>query len=226
MLEGMKNHIFRYKDAHKQFMFNIFQRITYLKGIDVALFHKIMYSFKELIVQKDEILLKEGDPVNYMIVLKHGELELFNDIDSTIMVIERLGPGSVLNYRNFYFDEETMSVNVRCSARSVVMLLSIKRLNELISEDENLDKKFMLHMNSIYKKDQRFPIDCIWFNCKSELNQRQHARLLTLKSVVLQVISHNRQEKKKPTLYQIMAHFRRKGIRMEKLSEYQRKQLQ
>lgn len=54
------------------------------------------------------MLLKEGDPVNFMLIVKEGELEIFKDIDSTIFVLEKLGRGSVINYRNFYFNKENL----------------------------------------------------------------------------------------------------------------------
>ena len=82
--------------------------------MSIPLFHKIIYSFKEVVVNKGEVLLKEGDPVNFLIIVKTGEIELSSHIDSTTFVLEKLGPGSILNFRKFYFDDETNNVNVTC----------------------------------------------------------------------------------------------------------------
>jgi CRP-like cAMP-binding protein len=95
-------------------------------------------------VDKGELLLKEGDPVNYMLIVKEGEVEIFKDIDSTIFVIDKLGRGSVINFRNFYFKEENIKFNLRSSERSTILMISIKRLYKVLKDNPRLETNFII----------------------------------------------------------------------------------
>ena len=53
LADKWKKHIWRQQDPYKDFMFNIFRHIPYFSNLKANLFHKVIYSFKELICEKD-----------------------------------------------------------------------------------------------------------------------------------------------------------------------------
>ena len=55
-----------------------------------------------MVIDSNETLLSIGDRCNYLIIVKKGELEAFIKSDETTFVLEKLRPGSILNYRNFF----------------------------------------------------------------------------------------------------------------------------
>lgn len=52
----MKNHIFSYTDVYKNFMTNIFARITYLTNLTTDQFHQLIYLFKRQKYEKGKII--------------------------------------------------------------------------------------------------------------------------------------------------------------------------
>jgi CRP-like cAMP-binding protein len=59
-----------------------------------------------------EVFLKEDDPVDRIIFVVNGKLEIFTEMEGNEFVIETLKPGSILNYRTIFTDD-TMKVQVR-----------------------------------------------------------------------------------------------------------------
>jgi CRP-like cAMP-binding protein len=57
-------------------------------------------------------LLKEGDPTDKIFFVVHGILEVYTEMEGNDFVIDKLKPGSILNYRNIFTDDN-MKVNVR-----------------------------------------------------------------------------------------------------------------
>lgn len=56
-------------------------------------------------------------------------------------------------------------------------------------------------MDKIVKKDLKFPLDYDCVNYRSIYNTREMQRKLVLKNVIIQIVEHNRIQRKKPTLY-------------------------
>lgn len=83
----------------------------------------MIYSFREAIFQKDEVILKRNDPTDFLIIVFSGEVEVYLEIDDNIFVVERLCQGDVLNYRNIFFDLEVMPVSLRCSEAGALLFL-------------------------------------------------------------------------------------------------------
>jgi CRP-like cAMP-binding protein len=56
-----------------------------------------------------EILLKEEDPVDKIIFVVNGNLEVFTEFEGNEFIIELLKPGSILNFSTVFTDDK-MSV--------------------------------------------------------------------------------------------------------------------
>lgn len=99
-------------------MHHVFHKIEYFQDMDIGLFHNIIYKFKEYFIEENEILLKKGDTIDNIIIVKQGEFEMILDVDGVEFVLARLRNGSVLNHRNLFMPNEEMFLTVRCSKRA------------------------------------------------------------------------------------------------------------
>ena len=61
---------------------------------------------------KGQIILAEGDPTDKMFLVVNGCLEVYLEFEGNEFIIEKLKPGSILNYLNIFTDD-IMKVNVR-----------------------------------------------------------------------------------------------------------------
>lgn len=57
----MLKQVYSYADPDKHFFYDAFSRIPFLNNLGPALFHKVMYSFREILLEKDEVLFRPGD---------------------------------------------------------------------------------------------------------------------------------------------------------------------
>ena len=63
-------------------------------------------------INQSDILLDEEDDIDKIIFVVSGCLEVYTEFEGNEFVIEKLKPGSILNYRNVFIDEK-MQVSVR-----------------------------------------------------------------------------------------------------------------
>ena len=115
------------------------------------MFHTIIYKFKEYIVEQNEILLREGDDINNLIIVKQGEFEMVMVIDGIELVVARIGTGCVLNHRNLFMPGEKMFLTVRCSKRAIIMIIASKQLDKLKEEREGMSSRILKFVNKLYK---------------------------------------------------------------------------
>lgn len=124
-----------YKDLNKQLLFRAFQRIEYLSDLNIEVFHRLLYSFKEFIAEEGEVLLRENDPVNSIIIMLDGELEMVKIIDGVPMVLATIRRGASINSRSIMFSGELTRVTLRCKRRANLFILRIRDLNDLINQN-------------------------------------------------------------------------------------------
>ena len=85
------------------------------------------------------MVIKKFDPIKSIIFLAKGILEVYTEIDGNEFVLERLHPGSCLNYRNF-FQEDFMEANVRCLENCQLYYLT-QNIYDQVLEDSQRSKK-------------------------------------------------------------------------------------
>lgn len=72
-----------------------------------------------------------------------------------------MGKGAILNYQNFFFDNEYIQFDVRCSKDAKVYYLSLRQLENIILEHEKLARTVLLFLNNLYKKKMNHPLDLL-----------------------------------------------------------------
>jgi hypothetical protein len=70
-------------------------------------------------------------------------LEVFTEFEGNEFVIEKLPPGSILNYRTLHM-EDKMAVNIRASTGTYLRMLRNDKIEILKEMDDNFSKKMSL----------------------------------------------------------------------------------
>jgi CRP-like cAMP-binding protein len=153
--------IFSTSDKYKSFMQNIFEKIPFLNDLNPLLFHQIIYSFNEIIYERGDTIYKVNDRTGFIVIVATGEIEVFLDINDSTFVTEKLQSGSVINSRNFYFDEETFQVNIRCSKRAKLLFMSKPQIERFMDGYRDFEFKVLMSVNHEYKLNHRHYLDII-----------------------------------------------------------------
>lgn len=98
--------VLKYRDCFKDFMFQSLSRVEYLRNLGAKQMHKVIYAFREKQIERGHIILRPGKPVNSMVVVADGQLEIVTEVDGFEIVLVRLCKGSVLCHRTFFENEE------------------------------------------------------------------------------------------------------------------------
>lgn len=149
-LNMLQNFVFTYNDDNKKFLSKIFSKISFLKNLSALQFHKLLYSITEMKVTDGEKILKEEDVINHMIIVKSGVLEVSILIDGNPFVLERLGPESVVNYRNIVFDQEIMLVNVTCVETGELLLLQKADIVKIADDNKRFERMFTNQFQALH----------------------------------------------------------------------------
>ena len=69
--------------------------------------------------QEGDILQRPGDTATSLFFIQDGIVEVYSDFDGNNFVIERLHRGSIINYRNWFMDDEAQ-VFIRFETNAIV----------------------------------------------------------------------------------------------------------
>lgn len=105
IIKEMKEQIWAYDDDVKVFMEHNLRKVSYMKNLDIDIFHEIMFNFNQETFDKGTNLFVEKDRSDKMFVIKSGILEITVKVEGFNMAVERLYRGSVLNHRSFLVND-------------------------------------------------------------------------------------------------------------------------
>ena len=103
LLTEFQHFVFRYQDPNKVFIFNVFERIKYLQCLSPLIFHRLLYSLVEFTFDENEILLREGEAIVSMIIIKNGELEVVLHIDGGSSYSQSSGEAACSTSVTFFY---------------------------------------------------------------------------------------------------------------------------
>ena len=105
----------------------------------------------EIYFEEESIILREGSNPELLIIVS-GEVEIYTCVEGTDFVIERLGPGSVINYRALFFNEP-MRFNVRCKRACSVYIIGEDFIDCLAEDSNSFLKKIFKFLNALLDND-------------------------------------------------------------------------
>ena len=101
----------------------IVNRLEYFEKITNAQFHEFVYELETQNIEAGEILLKEGDETNDLIIVGNGCLEIYSEFDGNEFILDFLPRGTILN-QTVIFIEDLMYVNVRAVVNTEILKFS------------------------------------------------------------------------------------------------------
>jgi len=66
----------------------------------------LIFSLKQELYDKETIILAEDKVVDSIFFLEEGTIEVSTEFDNNIFVIDKLGPGSAINYRSIFLKDQ------------------------------------------------------------------------------------------------------------------------
>lgn len=97
-----------------------------------------MFSLENFYVEPNRVIMRQGDETNYLIIIEHGQVEIFIEFDGNEFIIEKLQSGSVINHTNLY-NQMPMKVNIRASSKGAhLLLLRFDTLNNIKDDYKDL----------------------------------------------------------------------------------------
>jgi CRP-like cAMP-binding protein len=93
-------------------------------------FHKLIYSFERKGYQIGDIILKQRDPIDKILVIEKGTIEVFTECESHEFIVENLHTGTIINFRSIFQNDE-MKINMRAKTYCNVLELSNDKLIEI-----------------------------------------------------------------------------------------------
>jgi len=156
----LMRHVYSYDDPMKQFAKKIITRIPYFgqNYLNKHLFHLILYNFQLKFYPADEIVMREKqEESDRILIVISGVLEVYTEFEGNEFIIDRLKPGSILNYR-LVFTDDLMQVSVRTLDNTQTIELTEDKLREIMSSDQEFEKKLRLYENQILRHGS-IPLD-------------------------------------------------------------------
>lgn len=94
--------------------------------------------------------------------LENGVVEVNTEFEQNEFALERLYPGSVINQRAFFM-QDNMYVNIKVSREAKILELSQDKFQEIRDRYDNqgFSTRILAFQNKILKKEQKFPLDYI-----------------------------------------------------------------
>ena len=140
---ALKNGIYKYKDRMKQFLKQSLKKVDYFKEVDDKLLHEVIYNMELKHCQEGEILQRPGDLARDLYFVQDGVIEVYADFDSHNFVVERLFRGSIINYRNWFMEDECATVFLRFESAGILQKLTLDKFNELMKKNPKLEEPFL-----------------------------------------------------------------------------------
>jgi len=139
-------------------------------------------------------------------IIAEGTVDVVTSFESNEFCIDKLGRGSVLNYRNF-FKKDLITVNYRCSKDCRIYSLDIEDINDIIDKNSKKSciKKIDRYQNRVVKESTKYPLDYILVNPdEKKIDKGFVARSSKLKNTIMGVVLKNRIIKNRPKLSDFM----------------------
>ena len=124
--------------------------------------HDIIYLMKSRKYHRGFEILKPGDDTTSLFFLQDGLIEIFTKTESgDDFVLEKLFPGSVINYRTFFLESDAM-VYFRFGRDSYCRELPFSTLKDLLNKHSELKREFNMYKQKTMLQSQTgIPLDYI-----------------------------------------------------------------
>lgn len=193
-------------DPRFKFLRNAIKRVPFLANVDEESLFDIIFALSVTSIEKDENVIDLEAQSEALMIIAEGTVDVVTSFESNEFCIDKLGRGSVLNYRNF-FKKDLITVNYRCSKDCRIYSLDIEDINDIIDKNSKKSciKKIDRYQNRVVKESTKYPLDYILVNPdEKKIDKGFVARSSKLKNTIMGVVLKNRIIKNRPKLSDFM----------------------
>jgi CRP-like cAMP-binding protein len=134
--------------------------IPVFKGLKARIINQLIYTNEPVAYAEGTTIIKSFDPCNSMMLLECGELEVYTEFDSHEFVLEKLHPGTVINFRE-YMIQDVMHVNIRALKHCRILHITEASMKTVLQDEEELEKNMFLCQSRLFAQDKLFPLDYV-----------------------------------------------------------------
>ena len=122
-----------YWDLRTKFLIQMVKRVEYLDQAADDIVFDIVFSLEQKFFDKDQMILAQNSNIKEIYFIEEGEVQVETEFDFNPFVIDKLGPGSVINYRAVFLKDE-MYVNIKALTEVKVLSLPFETLMTLVAK--------------------------------------------------------------------------------------------
>ena len=111
--------------------------------------YKFIFALNDRNFEKGQMVIKRYEQIESIIFVAKGVLEVFTEIDGIEFVLERLHPGSCLNYRSF-FRQDIMEANVRCLENCKLFYLTQEIFDQVLIDSQKSKKNLEIFKMKLF----------------------------------------------------------------------------
>ena len=103
----LKQHILGYDetDRKQNFLIKSLQKVPYFANMSDECIHDLYFVLIPGFYEKEDTIIREGQNADRIVLIEHGEVEVFAEFEGNKFVIEILGAGSVINHRTIFMND-------------------------------------------------------------------------------------------------------------------------
>jgi len=110
------------------------------------------------IYEDGNIILKEDDPINKIIFIEYGCIEVYTEFEGHEFVIERLYQCSVINAQAF-LTEDQMYVSLRSKGNCKILEIPKALMDHFLEQHSSVMLSMMKHQNFLLISEKKFPLN-------------------------------------------------------------------
>lgn len=142
---NLKQWIYQYNDPKKKFLERVIKKIFYFKeGLSRDNKHDIYYGLQQKQYENKQVIIKEYSNANCLLIVENGLVEVYTECEGNEFIIDKLYPGSIINYRA-YFMEDLNYVNMRACGKTNILELHRDTLSKVQADNKEFNKKINLY---------------------------------------------------------------------------------
>lgn len=154
----LKKRINRYKDPKINFLKKTIRSVYLFKEISDLVMTDLLYQMTPKYYNKGDFICKCGEVGDTLLILEKGEIDIKTEMEGNEFMIDRLIPGTVINYRTFLLEDD-MDVDLICVSGCKILEMPFKKLELIMMEHPEFEISIKKHQQKILNQSIEYPLD-------------------------------------------------------------------
>ena len=81
------------------------KRVEYLDLVPIDILYELIFTLKSKTFEKGNLVLEQDSMINSIYFIEEGIVEVITEFENNEFVLDKLGPGSAINYRAVFLKD-------------------------------------------------------------------------------------------------------------------------